>query len=154
MHVLHRSSAYLPRVFFEQRDRSRQHRAPFVMDFKPFRPKSDPCNRQYLPYILQRGRGRRTRKYRRQKRETVAPPGFCNRGEVRYGSIGDLEYEVPQSRLYCLCINVALCSTALQCICLVIRRSSMTVKAHTYYIIFGRPFIGGKLSPFPPWRRH
>jgi len=88
------------------------------------------------------------------ERETVAPPGFCNRGEVRYGSIGDLEYAVPQSRLYCLCINVALCSTALQCICLVIRRSSMTMKAHTYYIIFGRPFIGGKLPPFPPWRRH
>ena len=29
----------------------------------------------------------------------MAPPGFCNRGEVRYGSIGSLEYEVPQSRL-------------------------------------------------------
>jgi len=27
----------------------------------------------------------------------VAPPGFCNRGEVRYGSIGGLEYEVPRS---------------------------------------------------------
>ena len=25
----------------------------------------------------------------------VAPPRFCNRGEVRYGSIGGLEYEVP-----------------------------------------------------------
>ena len=75
----------------------------------------------------------------------VVPPGFCNRGEVRYGSIGGLEYEVPQSRLYCLCINVALCSTALQCICRVIRRRSMTMKAHTYYIIFGRPPIGGKL---------
>ena len=81
----------------------------------------------------------------------VAPPGFCNRGEVRYGSIGGLEYEVPQSRLYWLCINVALCSTALQCICRVIRRSSMTMKAHTYYIIFGRPHIGGrKLPPLPP----
>jgi len=32
-------------------------------------------------------------------------------GEVRYGSIGGVEYEVHQSRLYCLCINVALCST-------------------------------------------
>ena len=64
----------------------------------------------------------------------VAPPGLCNRGEVRYGSIGSLEYEVPQSRPYCLCINVALCSTVLQCICRVIRRSSMTMKAHTYYI--------------------
>jgi len=27
---------------------------------------------------------------------------------VRYGSVGGLEYEVLQSRLYCLCINVAL----------------------------------------------
>ena len=25
----------------------------------------------------------------------------------------------------------------------------MTMKAHTYYIIFGRPPIGGKLRPFP-----
>jgi len=25
----------------------------------------------------------------------------------------------------------------------------MTVKAHTYYIIFGRPPIGEKLPPFP-----
>ena len=80
---------------------------------------------------------------------SVAPPGCCNRGEVRYGSIGGLEYEVPQSRLYCLCINVALCSTALQCICSVIRRSSMTMKAHTYYIIFGRPPIGGSFPPSP-----
>ena len=79
----------------------------------------------------------------------VAPPGFCNSGEVRYGSIGGLEYEVPQSRLYCLCINVALCSTALQCICRVIRRSSMPMKAHTYYIIFGRPPMG-EASPLPP----
>ena len=61
---------------------------------------------------------------------------------MRYGSVGGLEYEVPQSRLYCLCINVALCSTALQCICRVIRRSCTTMKAHTYYIIFGRPPIG------------
>ena len=80
--------------------------------------------------------------------EAVAPPGFCNGvGAVRYGSIGGLEYEVPQSRLYCLYINVALCSTALQCICRVIRRSSKTMKAHTYYIIFGRPPIAGKLLP-------
>ena len=56
---------------------------------------------------------------------------FVTGGEVRYESIGGLEYEVPQCRLYCLCINVALCSTALQCICRVIRRSSMTMKAHT-----------------------
>jgi len=87
--------------------------------------------------------------------ETVAPPGFCNRGEVRYGSIGGLEYEVPQSRLYCLCINVALRSMALQCFCRVIQRSSMTMKAHTYYIIFGRPSIGEEASPLPQsWWRH
>ena len=79
----------------------------------------------------------------------MAPPGFCNRGEVRYGSIGGLEYEVPQSRLYCQCINVALCSTTLQCICRVRRRSSMTMKAHTYYIIFGHPSIG-RSFPLPP----
>ena len=64
-------------------------------------------------------------------------------------SVGGLEYKVPQSLLYCLCINVALSSTALQCICRVIRRSSMTMKAHTYYIIFGRPPIGGKLPLSP-----
>jgi len=78
----------------------------------------------------------------------IAPPGFCNRGEVRYGSIWGLEYEVPQSQLYCLCINLTLCSTAVQCICRVIRRSSMTF--YTYCIIFGRQPIGGKLPPFPP----
>ena len=72
---------------------------------------------------------------------------------MRYGSIGGPEYEVPQSRLYCPCINVALCPTALQCICRVIRRSSVTMKAHTYYVIFGRPPIAGKLPP-SPWRRH
>jgi len=79
---------------------------------------------------------------------TVAPPGFCNRGEVRYGSIGGLEYEVPQSQLYCLCINVALCSTALQCICRVIRRSSMTMKAHTLHN-FWTSTHRGELSPPP-----
>ena len=75
---------------------------------------------------------------------------------MRYGSIGGLEYEVPQYRLYCLCISVALCSTVLQCICRVIRRSSMTTKAHAYYIIFRRPPIGrGNFPPaLPPWRRH
>ena len=44
---------------------------------------------------------------------------------------------------------MALCSTPVQCICRVIRRSSMTMKAHTYYIIFGRPPIGGKLPALP-----
>ena len=36
----------------------------------------------------------------------VAPPGFCNRGGVRYGSIGGLEYEVPQKLTHLLqCIG-------------------------------------------------
>jgi len=83
----------------------------------------------------------------------VAPPGFCNRGEVRYGSIGGLKYEVPQSRFYCLCISVALWSTALQCICRVIRKSSTTMKAHTYYIIIWDVHHRGNLPP-SPWRRH
>jgi len=30
--------------------------------------------------------------------QPVASPGFCNRGKVRYGSIGGLQYEVPQSQ--------------------------------------------------------
>ena len=33
---------------------------------------------------------------------SVAPPGFCNRGEVRYGSIGGLEYKVPQKLTHLL----------------------------------------------------
>jgi len=91
------------------------------------------------------GRSARRRRPCRRRQDFVT-----GGGEVRYGSIGGLEYEVPQSRLYCLCINVALCSTALQCICRVIRRSTMTMNAHTYCIIFGRPPIGGKLPPFLP----
>jgi len=52
----------------------------------------------------------------------LAPPGFCNRGEVRYGSLGGLEYEVRQKLTHLL-----------QCI----------------GNIFGRPPIGGKLPPPP-----
>ena len=95
---------------------------------------------QYIKVIVTLPMGRQ--QWRRQD--------FVTGGGMKYGSIGGLEYEVSQSRLYCLCINVALCSTALQCICRVIRRSSVTMKAHTYYIIFGRPPIGGGASPLPP----
>ena len=79
-------------------------------------------------------------RWRRQDFVTGASEVWVYRGS---------EYEVSQSRLYCLCINVAPCSTAVQCICRVIRRSFMTMKAHTYYIIFGHPPIGGSfpLSP-------
>ena len=68
--------------------------------------------------------------------QSVAPPGFCNRGEVRYGSIGGLEYEFTQSRLYCLCINVALLDG------LAMYLSCDTKKFHdneSTHIIFGRP---------------
>jgi len=77
----------------------------------------------------------------------VAPPGFCNGGEVRYGSIGGSRVRSPQSRLYCLCINVALCLTALQCICRVLRRSSMTMKAHTLHNFWTSTYRGEASPP-------
>ena len=61
-----------------------------------------------------------------------------------YGSIGGSRVRSPPVPVV---LSVYLCSTALQCICRVIRRSSMTMKAHTYYIIFGRPPIGGSFPP-------
>ena len=81
--------------------------------------------------------------------DPVAPPGFCNRGEVRYGSIGGLEFEVPQSRLYCLWINVAHCSTALQCICRVIPKKFHDNESTHILHNFGRPPIGGSFPPPP-----
>jgi len=147
---------------------------------------------------------------RAARRSPVVPPGFCNRGEVRYGQwciakngggytqtgvakglkvpcllmITELSIRCKKtrrlvygvypripppihhwvlvyrgSRVRSPPVPVVLSvyqrgSTALQCICRVIRRSSMTMKAHTYYIIFGRPHIGGKLPSSSPWRRH
>jgi len=42
----------------------------------------------------------------RPSENAVAPPGFGNKGEVRYGSIGGLEYEVPQKLTHLLqCIG-------------------------------------------------
>ena len=55
----------------------------------------------------------------------VAPPGFCNRGGVRYGSIGGLEYEVPQKLTHLL-----------QC----------THIVHNFWTSIHR----GEASPFPP----
>ena len=83
-----------------------------------------------------------------------APPGFCNRGgEVRYGSVGGLEYKVPQSRLYCLCINVSLCSTALvylSCDTKKFHDNESTHILHNFWTSTHR----GEASPLPPWRRH
>ena len=98
------------------------------------------------------------------------PPGFCNRGVrygsigglehevphrgVRYGSIGGLEYKVPHRGVRYRSIGgleYEVPQTAVQCICRVTRRSSMTMKAHAYYIIFGRPpWHQGEASPLPP----
>jgi len=60
---------------------------------------------------------------------SVAPPGFCNRGEVRYGSVGGLEYEVPQKLTHLL-----------QC----------THILHNFWTSTHR----GEASPNFPWRRH
>ena len=74
----------------------------------------------------------------------VAPPGFCNRGEVRYGSIGGPEYEVLQSRCT-VCVSTWLDGLAMYLSC-------DTKKFHDNESthIFGRLPIGGKLPPFPP----
>ena len=71
-------------------------------------------------------------------------------GGSEVGSIGGLEFEVPQSRLYCLCINVAHCSTALQCICRVIPKkfhdNESTHILHNFWTSTHR----GKLPSSPP----
>ena len=83
-------------------------------------------------------------------RDAVAPPGFCNRGEVRYGSIGGLEYEVPQPRLYCLCINVALCSTALHAMHLSCDKKKFHDNESTHILHnFWSSTHRRKLRPFP-----
>jgi len=69
---------------------------------------------------------------------------ICNRGEVRYGSIGGLEYEVPQSRLYCLCINVARRPCMyLSCDKKKFHDNESTQILHNFWT-----------SPSLPWRRH
>ena len=40
--------------------------------------------------------------------QPVAPPGFCNRGEVRYGSIGGLEYTKSPSPDCIVCVSTWL----------------------------------------------
>ena len=85
--------------------------------------------------------------------QPVAPPGFCNRGGgVRHGSIGGLEYEVAQSRLYCLCINLALCSTALQCtvyLSCVMKKFHDNESTHILHNFWTSTHRGGSF-PLPP----
>jgi len=70
---------------------------------------------------------------------------------MRYGSIGDLEYEVPQSRLYCLYINVArflLDSLALYLSCDTkkFHDNESTHILHNFWTSTHR----GEASPLPP----
>ena len=78
----------------------------------------------------------------------MAPPGFCNGGSEVWVYRGSR----VRSPLVPVVLSVyqrgSLLDGLVICICRVIRRSSMTVKAHTYYIIFGHPPIGGSF-PLP-----
>ena len=76
---------------------------------------------------------------------TVALPGFCNRGEVRYGSIGGLEYEVPQSRLYCLCIKLDGLAIYLSCDTKKCHDNESTHILHNFWTSTHR----GELPPSP-----
>ena len=78
--------------------------------------------------------------------DSVAPPGFCNRGEWGLGVYrGSRVRSPPEADRHIYCSAQGICR-----VCREIRRSFMTMKAHTYYIIFGRPPIGGKLPHLPP----
>jgi len=68
----------------------------------------------------------------------VAPPGFCNRGEVKYGSIGGLEYEVPQKLTHLL-----------QCIGNLQGLVRYDFNRLAVYLSF-RTHIGGSFPPTPP----
>ena len=63
---------------------------------------------------------------------------------------GGLEYEVPQSRLYCLCINVALCSTALQCICRDTKKFHDNESTHILHNFWTSTHRGEASAPLPP----
>jgi len=68
---------------------------------------------------------------------------------VRYGSIGGLEYEVPQSRLYCLCINAALLdglAMYLSCDTKKFHYNESTHILHNFWTSTHR----GEASPLPP----
>ena len=78
--------------------------------------------------------------WRRQDFVTVGSEVWVNRGSRVRSPLVPVVLSVYQ--------RGSLLDGLVICICGVIRRSSMTMKAHTYYIIFGRPHIG-EASPFP-----
>ena len=70
---------------------------------------------------------------------------------MRYGSIGGLEYEVPQKLTHLLqYIGNLWGLVRYDFNGLAVYLSFRTFITHTYYIIFGRLPIGGKLPPPPP----
>jgi len=72
----------------------------------------------------------------------TAPPGFCNRREWGMGR-GSRVWSPPEADTF-TAVHREFVGFG---ICRVIRRSSTTMKAHTYYIIFGHPPIRGEASP-------
>ena len=80
-------------------------------------------------------------------RDAVAPPGFCNRGEVRYGSR-------VRSPPVPVVLSVYQRGSLLDGLAMYLSCDTKKFKAHTHYIIFGRPPIRGKLPLLPPWQRH
>ena len=72
----------------------------------------------------------------------TAPPGFCNRREWGM-SRGSRVWSPPEADTF-TAVHREFVGFG---ICRVIRRSSTTMKAHTYYIIFGHPPIRGEASP-------
>ena len=78
---------------------------------------------------------------------SVAPPGFCNRGEVRYGSIGGLEYKVPQKLTHLLhCTHTHPFNGHFAGLLL----RQCTHILHNFWTSTHR----GKLPPSPLWWRH
>ena len=85
----------------------------------------------------------------------VAPPGFCNRGEVRYGSIGGLEYEVPWPVPVVLSVyqrgslfdGLAM---YLSCDTKKFHDNESTHILHNFWTSTHR----GEASPIPRWRLH
>jgi len=83
--------------------------------------------------------------------DAVALPGFCNRGG---GDVwvyrGSRVRSPPVPVVLSVYQRGSLLDGLAMYLSYVIRISSMTMKAHTYYIIFGRPHIGGSFPPSPP----
>jgi len=74
---------------------------------------------------------------------------FVTGGKVRYGSIGGLEYEVPQSRLYCPCINVALLDGLAMYLSCDTKKFHDNESTHILHNFLTSTHSGEKLPPSP-----